>query len=105
VAVDTGAFRRGAEILLAAHTPITFAAGDGLPAETNPLADFKRADFGAERSDCADDFVTGDEGILADAPIVGDEVQIAMADAAMGDSDFDFACAELARVILQRKKL
>ena len=76
-----------------------------MPAETNPLADFKRADFSAERRDGADDFVTGDEGILADAPIVGDEVQIAMADAAMGDSDFDFAVAELARVILQRKKL
>ena len=105
VAMHAGAFRRGAEVLLAAHAPLALAAGVGLPAEANALADFKRADFAAESGNGTDDLVTGDEGILADAPIVGDEVQIAVADAAVGDGDLNFAGAELARVVLERKKL
>ena len=105
VAMDAGAFRRGTEILLAAHTPLTLAAGVGLPAEADALADFKRADLAAERGNGADDLVTGDEGILADAPIVGDEVEVAVADGAMGDGDLNLAGAELARIVLERKKL
>jgi hypothetical protein len=49
----------------------------------------------------ADDLVAGDEGILADAPVVGDEMEVAMADAAVGDSDVDFLRADLARVVLE----
>ena len=105
VAMNAGAFRSGAEIFLAAHTPLALAAGVGLPAEADALAHLERADLAADSGDGADDFVTGDEGILADAPVVGDEVQIAVADAAVGDGDFDFVRAELAWVIAQRKQL
>ncbi len=105
VAMDASAFRRGAEVLLAAHAPLALAAGVGLPAEADALAELERADFAAESRNCADDLVTGDEGILADAPIVGDEVKIAVADAAVGDGDLDLVRAELARVVTERKKL
>ena len=60
------------------------------------------------RTDCsdgADDFVTGDEGILADAPVVRNQMKIAMTNAAVGDADFDFLHAQIAWVIAKRQKL
>ena len=39
--------------------------------------------------DGADDFVAGDEWVLADAPVVVDEVDVRMADAAVGDLYLD----------------
>ena len=47
--------------------------------------------------------MTGNEGILADAPVVGDQMKIAVADAAVGDGDFDFLQAQLAWVIAKRQ--
>ena len=75
-----------------------------MPAEADALADLERLDLGAHGRDLADDLVAGDEGILADAPIVGDQVQIAVADAAVGDGDFDFVRAELAWVVAEGQK-
>ena len=77
------------------------AAGVGLPAEAHALADLEGFDLGAHGGDRADNLVAGNEGVLADAPIVGDEVQIAVADAAVGNGDLDFVRAELARIITE----
>jgi hypothetical protein len=76
-----------------------------LPAETDALVELKSANLATESRDGSDDFVTGDEGILADAPVVGNEMQIAVADAAVGDGDFDLVRAELAWFVAQRKQL
>ena len=105
VAMDACAFRSGTEILLAAHTPLALAARVGLPAEADALANFKRTNLAAESRDGANDFVTGDEGVLADAPVVRNEMKIAVADAAVSDGDFDFVRAELARIVTKRKQL
>ena len=59
----------------------------------------------AHGCDVADDLVAGNERILADAPVVGDQVKIAVADAAVGDCDLDFLRAQVARVILEWQKL
>jgi hypothetical protein len=48
--------------------------------------------------------VAGDEGIMADSPIVGDEMEVAMADSAVGDGNLHLLGAELARVIPVREK-
>ena len=74
VAMNTGAFRQGTEIFHALHAPLALAAGVGLPAETDTLADFVGAHFAADRGDSADHLVAGNKGILADAPVIGDEM-------------------------------
>jgi hypothetical protein len=76
-----------------------------LPAKADALAEFKRANLAAEGSDGSDDLVTGNEGILADAPVIGDEVKITVADAAVSDGDFNLVRAELAWVVAQREQL
>ena len=76
-----------------------------MPAEADALAELKRANLAPERRDGSDDFVARDEGILADAPVVGDEMKIAVTDAAVGDGDFDFVRAELAGIVAKRKQL
>jgi hypothetical protein len=53
----------------------------------------------------ADDLVAGNEGILADAPVIGDEMKVAVADAAVGDGDLDLLRAQLAGVVLERQQL
>ena len=59
---------------------------------------------GADGGDGADDFVAGNEGILADAPVVGNQVKVAMTNAAVGDADFDFLQAQFTRVVAKRQK-
>ena len=60
------------------------------------------------RTDCgdgSDDFVAGDEWILADAPVVGNEMKVAMTNSAVGNADFDFLHAQFPWVIAKRQKL
>ena len=104
VAVDAGAFGGGAEVLHAAGAPLAQSAGVGLPAEADALAQLAGADLGANGGDSADDLVAGNEGILADAPVVGDQVEIAVADAAVGDGDFHFMGSQLPWVVPEREQ-
>lgn len=48
--------------------------------------------------------MTGDEGEFADAPVIGDQVQIAVADAAVGDLDFDLVVIERTGVVFVREQ-
>ena len=104
IAVHAGGFRFRAEVLLALQAPLAVAAGIGLPAEANALANLESFHLGADRRNCAYDLVTGDERVLAVAPIVGDKVQIAVADSAMRNGDFDFVRPELARIVTERQE-
>ena len=70
VAMDAGGFQRRAEVFEAAAAPLALAAGVGLPAEADALADLEGVHLGTDGSDGPDDLVAGDEGILADAPVV-----------------------------------
>jgi hypothetical protein len=47
--------------------------------------------------------MAGNERILADAPVVGDEMKIAVADAAVSDGDFYFLRTQLSRFIFIRE--
>ena len=51
VAMNAGAFSVGAEIFQAAHAPLALAAGVGLPAEADALADLERADLANRRAE------------------------------------------------------
>ena len=68
------------------------------------LADLKVAHLAAHGRNRADNLVAGNKRILADAPIVGDQVQVAVADAAVGDGDLDLLRAELARIVTKGQK-
>jgi hypothetical protein len=85
VAADAGGLGLGAEVLFAEAAPLADAAGVGLPADADALADLAVADGGADGGDLADDLMAGDEGVLAEAPVVVDEVDVGVADAAVGD--------------------
>jgi hypothetical protein len=49
--------------------------------------------------------MAGDEGVLADAPVVVDQVHVGVADAAVGDLDLDFVGAEVARGVAEGQQL
>ena len=105
MAMDAGGFLIGAQIFEAAAAPLALAAGVGLPAESDALSYLERADLGTDGADGADDFVPGDERVLADAPVVGNEMKIAMTNTAVGDADFDFLRAQFTWVVSKRQKL
>jgi hypothetical protein len=88
--MDAGSFGFRTEVFKALHAPLAAAAGVGLPAEADALAHFEGAHTVADGGYGSDDFMAGNEGVLADAPIVGDEVKIAVADAAVSNLDLDF---------------
>src|SRR5271163_3882345 len=45
-----------------------------------------------------------DEGIAADAPIIVDHVDVAAADAAVGDGNFDLVGLDVPRIVLVRQE-
>jgi len=46
----------------------------------------------------------GDEGVLADAPVIRNQMKIAMTNAAMGDADLNFLHGQLSRVIAKSQE-
>jgi hypothetical protein len=53
----------------------------------------------------ADDFVSGNERELADAPVVGDQMNIASTNAAVRHADLNLIETQVAWVISERQKL
>ena len=94
MAMDTGGFLIGAEIFDSSAAPLALTAGVRLPAEADALSCFERADLRADGGDVADDLMAGDERILTDSPVVGNEMKVAMTNTAVGDADFDFLRAQ-----------
>jgi hypothetical protein len=72
-------------MLFALATPLTDSATVRLPADSHALAHGKVAYLGACGRDGPYDLVPGDEGELADSPIIVDQMYIGVADPAMGD--------------------
>ena len=76
IAADAGWLRGGAEVLVALTAPLADAATVCLPADTDALSDGEVADQGADRRDRSHDLVAGDEGELAEAPVVVDQMNV-----------------------------
>jgi hypothetical protein len=104
VAADAGEGGLGAEVDVALAAPLADAAGAGLPADADAVADLTVEDGGADGGDRAHDFVAGDEGIFADAPVVVDEMDVCVRDAAVGDFDFNFVGVEFPGIIFEREE-
>ena len=106
MAADAGGLRFGAEVLFAGAAPLADAAGVCLPADADALAYGQGAvDVGADGGDGSDDLVAGDERVAADAPVVVDEVDVRVADAAVSDADLDVIGAELSGRVAEGKQL
>jgi hypothetical protein len=70
-----------------------------LPPKADTLTHLERSRLRADGSNSAHNFMPGNERILADAPVVRDEVKVAVANAAVGDRDLYFLRAQLSGVI------
>jgi hypothetical protein len=79
---QTGSFRHGAKIVLTGITTGTLQAGTTQPPHTDSLTDCQTIDRLARCDNPPDHLVTGNQRILADTPIVIDQVQIAVTQAA-----------------------
>src|SRR5581483_3838766 len=104
VAPNTRGLRVRAQILHALDAPLALATRIRLPSQTYALPHRERAHFGTHCRDGADHFVTGNEWILADAPVVADQMDVAMTNAAVGDTDLDFIQTQFSRVVTKRQK-
>ena len=104
VAAHTGRFRGWAQVLHAASAPFTFPARIRLPAEAYALAHGESFHRGAHSRELADDFVAGNKGVLADAPVIRDQMKVAIADAAMRDRNFNFVGAQFSRFVTKWQK-
>jgi hypothetical protein len=74
----------------------------GAPSHADRLTDGQALGLRSHGYDASNHFVTWDHRISGDAPLIVDDGQIGMADAATFYGNFDFLCAEWAGVILIR---
>src|SRR6185437_9492636 len=89
VAMHTSRHTLGAKILIAAQTPLAGTAGVCLPSHSDSLAQRASFHLAAHGRNGAHNLMSGDEGILREAPIIIDQMQIAVTDAAMSDRDLN----------------
>ena len=94
----------GAKVFRALQAPLAMPAAVGLPARSDSIAGVQAEDRAPGNGDSADDFVAGNEWVLADAPVVVDQMNVAAADAAMGDGNLHVMLLEIAGFVLVRQK-
>ena len=90
----------GAEMLAAGHAVSAVEAAARVPADADALADGESFHRGAEGDDAADGFVAEDGGVRRAMPVVVEDGEIGVADAAVFDLDLDFFGRERAEVDL-----
>jgi hypothetical protein len=74
------------EALLAIHVTLR------VPADSNPLTNFKSFCLFTESRDLSDYFMTWDQGVLGEPPLIIDNRYIRMTEATVFDFNFDFLC-------------
>jgi hypothetical protein len=88
--VDYGTHRRGAEVMIAGFAPFAGKARISKPSQTDPLSERYSSGMRTHGRDRADNFVTGNQGILADSPFVVHHTEVAVAQPAVFYLDLDF---------------
>ena len=76
-----------------------------MPADADALAYAGAVHVGTDVGDGADDLVAGNERVAADAPVVVDEVDVGVADAAVSDADVDVVGPEFSGRVAEGKQL
>jgi hypothetical protein len=92
-------------MLIALPAPLADSAAIGLPAHAHSLPRLAIPHVGAHRNHRPYNLVTRNERVLAEAPVVIDQRDIAMADTAVRDLDLDFIWLQLARIELVWKQM
>jgi hypothetical protein len=105
VAMNASTLTVGAKVLRALQAPLAMPAAVGLPARSDSITGVQAEDRTPGYGDSANDFVAGNERVLADAPIVVDQMNVAAADAAMRDGNLHVMLLEIAGFVLVRQKL
>src|SRR6266436_4495677 len=82
-----------AEILGVAPAVGASAVGGGGPGDADSVTSFQSADVGADRVDCADDLVAGDQREFGEREVALHGVEIGVAESAAVDADADFVGA------------
>ena len=77
----------GAQVVNTVLTVLALAAGLGERAEANNIADFQVFDTGANSKHMADNFMTRDQRVAREIPVVVDHVDVRCADACKSDPD------------------
>ena len=103
IAPNARRLRLRTQMLIPLAAPFANPAAIRLPAHTNPLAYRMIAYVSADRDHSPHNLVTWNKRILAESPIVVDEVNIAMANATMRDLDLDLVRTQFAWIILIRQ--
>jgi hypothetical protein len=97
VPVNAGSEGLGAQVVPAADASVAPPTGAALPADAHERANRVRSGHSATGANHpTQDFVTGNKGIVGHAPVVVDEVNVAVADAARLHFDEDFVVADFA---------
>ncbi len=100
IAVDAGALAIGTQIFFSLQAPLAVPAGVGLPANAHPVAGIQAQHGAPGYGDLADDLMARDQGIVAYAPVIVDHVDVAAADAAMGDGNFHLVRLNVPGIVL-----
>ena len=77
-------------------------AAAGKPTQPDAVSDFDFLDVIPRRHDAAGNFMAGDERVMHVAPIVVDDGEVGVADAAIVDRDFYLFVAEFPRRVFKR---
>src|SRR5580698_573283 len=104
VAVHACRFLCGAQVLHPLHAPLALSAGVRLPSKPYAVAYLVQIHVAAHGCDRTHHLVARDERIMADAPVIGDQMEIAMADAAMGNGNLNLLRSQLAGVVVIGQK-
>jgi hypothetical protein len=90
----------GADVLIAGKTLVTMHAAGSAPTDADMLPDFYALGLRSFRHHATDHFMAGHCWIGGNAPIVVDDGQVRVANAATLDLDFHFLGANRAGVVL-----
>jgi hypothetical protein len=92
-------------MLIALAAPLAYSAAIGLPAHSDTLTDSMALNIASHLYYRSHNLVARDKGIFAEAPVVVDQVNIAVAHPTVRDLDLDFICKQVARIELVRKQM
>ena len=101
VASDHGVLVIGAKVVITGQARLTAHAASGKPAETDAIADFYFFHFAAGCDDASRDFVPGHERVFRVTPVVVQDGNVRMANAAIVHRDFHLLVPERARIELE----
>ncbi len=102
VMAHAGRLLLATEVLFAAEAEIALETGASLPADADALADGEVTDRRARRRDRPRDLVARHLRVLAAPPAVVDQVDVAVAEAAVRDLDLDVRRPQLLRLVFER---